>query len=90
MTPHIHFITDIQHPEEPDILTPFKDHDLLIQDEHGNNLVTVAAPDGGWTHELLEATNKDLPQSITDDMILDARLGGRFVGLGQFVGSTEI
>lgn len=76
----ITFITD-QRPGEPDILAPVKFSDLLILDLDGRSLASVAAPVGGWTHEILSRQCANL---VDDANGVEAFLGD------QWVGSTEI
>ncbi|OEF63577.1 hypothetical protein OAA_13915 [Vibrio cyclitrophicus 1F175] len=79
----IKFITDIKHPDEPDILTPYKRKPLLIISLEGQLLQRFEPPLDGWTHDALCAVNESCSSSI-NDLGADAFLGK------QWVGSTEV
>lgn len=49
----IHFITDIQHEREPDILAHKPTERLLIISLEHQLLASYNAPKDGWTHEIL-------------------------------------
>ncbi len=71
------FITDIQG-DEPDILTPVKNHDLVVTDLDDNKLFTVPVPEGGWTDELLWDVSERYIGKTVDGA--EAYLGGEWVG----------
>lgn len=48
----ITYVTD-QSTGEKDILTPHRFGTLQIRDLEGVTLITVKAPENGWTHEIL-------------------------------------
>ncbi|EJV9475505.1 hypothetical protein ACT0XK_004373 [Cronobacter sakazakii] len=74
----ITYITDQQNGE-PDILAPLQSETLIIKSLEGKDLLKVAAPKTGWTHEALCAI-----QSAESEEGADAYLGA------QWVGSTEV
>ena len=79
-------ITRPSSPNEPDFLTgALVECDLQIQDLDGTQITIVPAPQGGWTHDSLEALD------------CDALAGGQewnayllYGVLPQWVGSSEI
>ncbi|EMA8657040.1 hypothetical protein EHJ13_22135 [Cronobacter dublinensis] len=74
----ITYITDQQYGE-PDILTLHQYETLIISSLAGKELLKVAAPETGWTHEALCAI-----QPAESEEAADAYLGA------QWVGSTEV
>lgn len=74
----ITYITDQQNGE-PDILSPHQSETLIIRSHEGKDLLKVAAPETGWTHEALCAI-----QPAESEEEADAYLGA------QWVGSSEV
>lgn len=79
----IKFITDIQHKDEPDLLSNVSNKRLMIVSIEGQLLATYNAPTIGWTHELLVRLTRYFP-SEWGYCGAEALLGE------QWVGSTEI
>jgi len=74
----ITYVTD--HSEgETDILTEFRHCTLSIRDCRGAEILSMCAPQDGWTHELLCRIQ---PQDHND--VAEAYLGT------QWIGSTEV
>lgn len=78
----ITFITDIQHEREPDILTPVKHLALLIVSIDGQLLGRFDAPNGGWSHALLNALSDQFPAQWST-IGADALLGELWVGSSE-------
>ncbi|HDS0958707.1 TPA: hypothetical protein QDZ28_002395 [Pseudomonas putida] len=77
----LHLVTE-QEAGEPDILSVVMHSAFEIRSLAGDVLVTVPAPESGWTHAQLVATAVE-HEAVTPDGA-DGYLGG------QWVGSTEI
>lgn len=49
---------------EPDLLIGYEKWHLFFTDEDGEPFKVVTPPDLGWTHDLLEAEERKLPDDI--------------------------
>ena len=74
----ITYITD-QRPGEPDILTGIENGTLEIRSLTGGLILTIAAPNTGWTHESLDSVQPE-EAMFGADAYLDE----------HWVGSTEV
>lgn len=79
----IKFITD-QQAEEPDILSPLRNENLIITDLEKKELSRISPVNGPWTHEKLEQVAQELYDNRITRHGADAYLGD------QWVGSTEV
>lgn len=77
------FIVTDQRSGEPDIVSPVQDQPLRLEGA-GLQVATCPAPTGGWIRDALQVTADTLCREIPDGHVIDA-----FVG-GTWVGSTEV
>lgn len=75
---YLTFITDVKNGE-PDILKPIKEQELTLYSESGI-ILTVNAPKGGWTHDLLVQLYSHI-KFVTE---VNAKVAG------VWIGSTEV
>lgn len=73
----IRFRTDIR-PGEPDVLTPLKDAALFIATLARTSLYMSRPPEGGWTHDSIQARAEGLAVLTSDGA--NAYLGPTLVG----------
>jgi len=72
-------ITRPINPREPDLLIGFECLALIIHDLDGNEVATVSAPSGRWTHDELES----LDLYSYSPYGWDAYLGTNWVGSSE-------
>lgn len=68
-----------QSPGERDLLGGFEWAALKLVDDDGGELARYPAPAAGWTHDALEALERDFPAALWDAYLDD-----------QWIGSSEV